>query len=406
MIKRNLTDTIIRLAETFPVVAILGPRQSGKTTLSKAIFRKYKYLSLEDLSLRDDAKQDPKGFLELHKNEFGIILDEFQHVPELLSYIQLIVDENRRPGYFILTGSQNFLMNQAISQTLAGRIAITTLLPLTIGELKSAQLLPTSIEELVFKGEYPELFVNQKLSSYDFYFNYSKTYVERDVRDLQNVQNLATFIKFMKLCAARIGQVVNYSSLANDADINVVTARAWLSILETSFIIFQLQPYSTQFTRRLIKAPKLFFYDTGLAAYLLGIEAVDDLKLSVYRGNLIESLIVTEIVKLYHNASRQPNIYFLRDKTGHEIDCVIEKSNKLIPIEIKSRMTPTQNAFDEIKFWQKAEHDPEQTNPKPMLDGYVIYAGNETEKRTYGTFLSWQDLVSLETIGILKKKMG
>ena len=394
MIKRNISETVLRLAEAFPVVAILGPRQSGKTTLAKSLFKNYKYLSLEDLSLRDDAKKDPVGFLNLHKNKYGIIIDEFQHVPELLSYIQLAVDENRAPGYFILTGSQNFLMNKAISQTLAGRIAITTLLPLSTGELKNADLLPETIIDLTYKGEYPELYTNDKLVPYDMYFNYTKTYIERDVRDLQNVHDLSKFIKFMKLCAARIGQVINYSSLASDADINLATAKSWLSILETSYIIFTLQPYSAHFTRRLIKTPKLFFYDTGLASYLLGIENVEDLKMSSYRGNLIESLLISQIMKLYFNSGKNPNIYFLRDKTGHEIDCLVEKANKLIPIEIKSNMTPNRSFFDEINFWRSVD----QIGNKKISEGFVIYPGNQTEKRTYGTFLSWRDFTSFSDI--------
>ena len=388
VIIRDLGESILRLAQAFPVVAILGPRQSGKTTLAKELFSSHKYLSLEDLSLRADAKQDPKGFLELHYDSPGIILDEFQLVPELLSYIQLAVDLDRRPGYFVLTGSQNFLMNQAITQSLAGRIAITTLLPLSLGELKAASLLPVSLESFAFQGAYPELYVNEKLKAYDLYDNYTKTYIERDVRAIQNVQDLSTFAKFMKLCAARIGQVVNHAGLADDADINVATVKSWLSLLESSYIIFQLQPYSSQFTRRLIKAPKLFFYDSGLASYLLGLESVDDIKLSSYRGNLIESSIVSEIVKLYYNASKKPPIYFLRDKTGHEIDVLIEKSNALIPIEIKSRMTPNSDFFSNLKFWQMAE----QRGDKHFEVGFVIYAGNETEKRTYGTCLSWQDM--------------
>src|SRR3990167_9543612 len=369
MIKRNISETVLRLAEAFPVVAILGPRQSGKTTLAKSLFKNYKYLSLEDLSLRDDAKKDPVGFLNLHKNKYGIIIDEFQHVPELLSYIQLAVDENRTPGYFILTGSQNFLMNKAISQTLAGRIAITTLLPLSTGELKNADLLPEAITDLAYKGEYPELYTNDKLLPYDMYANYTKTYIERDVRDLQNVHDLSKFIKFM-------------------------TAKAWLSILETSYIVFMLQPYSAQFTRRLIKTPKLFFYDTGLASYLLGIENIEDLKISRYRGNLIESLLMSQIVKLYFNSGKNPNIYFLRDKTGHEIDCLVEKANKLIPIEIKSNMTPNRSFFDEINFWRSVD----QIGNKKISEGFVIYPGNQTEKRTYGTFLSWRDFTTFDDI--------
>ena len=272
MIKRKLESTIIRLAKSFPVLAIVGPRQSGKTTLSRAIFTDYKYVSMEELGAREHAESDPKGFIESNLGEKGLIIDEFQHVPKLLSYIQLQVDENRKPGFFILTGSQNFLMNRAISQTLAGRVVIVTLLPLSISELKDANLLPGAIEEFVYTGSYPELYVNKNIVPSEWYANYIKTYVERDVRDLQNISNLSTFIKFMRLCAARVGQVINYTSLATDADIDVATVKSWLSVLEASYITFILQPYSAKFTRRLIKSPKLFFYDAGLAAALLNLD--------------------------------------------------------------------------------------------------------------------------------------
>lgn len=398
LLARTISPKILALAEAFPVIAILGPTKSGKTTLAKLLFPQYKYLSLEDLSLRDDAKRDPKGFLQLYQTAPGVIIDEFQHVPELLSYIQLIVDENRRPGYFILTGSQNFLMNQAISQTLAGRIALTTLLPLTIGELRPAHKLPTAIETLAFTGAYPELYVNLKLGSYEFYFNYTKTYVERDLRDLKQIQNLSTFMRFMKLCAARVGQIVNISALADDAEINVATAKAWLSLLESSFLIFFLQPYATQFTRRLIKAPKLFFYDTGLASYLLGLETAEDFRLSPYRGQLVESLIITELTKLYYNAGKQPPLYFLRDKTGHEIDCLIETARTILPIEIKARMTANLSAFDGINFWHKVYAQSANEQSKQLQKGLVIFAGNATEERTYGKFLSWRDLTDLQQV--------
>jgi predicted AAA+ superfamily ATPase len=396
MIARNMEETLKRVAKAFPVIAILGPRQSGKTTLAKTLFNKHKYISFEEvIEAREEAINDPHGFLHTHMNEHGIILDEFQHVPSLLSYIQLYVDKNRKPGFFILTGSQNFLMNQAISQTLAGRVAIVNLLPLSIGELRNAQLLPNFIEELVFYGNYPEKYVNPHLDILDWYQNYIATYLERDVRDIRKVDNLTIFKRFMRLCAARVGQIIDITSLANDCDIDFKTARAWLSVLEASYIIFFLQPYSDKFTRRLIKSPKLFFYDTGLARSLLGIESLDELKLSSYRGNLIESLIISEIAKLYYNRGREPRIYFLRDKTGHEIDCVIEKSERLISIEIKAKMTASKNLFDGIEFWKEVAH---QENI-PLSDGYLIYSGNETQKRPYGTFLSWKDIdILLEVI--------
>ena len=389
MIKRDLEDSIIELAKVFPVIAILGPRQSGKTTLSKNIFKNHKYVSLEDFSNREEAEKDPKGFLKSLQNEHGIILDEFQHVPKLLSYIQLDVDENRqRYGYFILTGSQNFLMNKAIGQTLAGRVAITTLLPLSITELKQADLLPETIEELVFKGGYPEFYVNANIRPVDWFTSYIKTYVERDVRDLKNIENLSIFIKFMKLCAARIGQVTNITSLANDAEITLKTALSWLSILEASYIIFFLQPYSSKFTRRLIKSPKLYFFDSGLACSLLGLDFLDNVKISIYRGNLIENLIISDILKIYTNANRPQHMYFLRDKIGHEVDCVIEKPNQIIPIEIKARMTTSMSLFSELNFWQNIAKE-ESIN---LANGFVVYSGTEIEKRSYGTFISWQNM--------------
>ncbi len=399
MIRRDIAKTLERLSKTFPVIAILGPRQSGKTTIAKALFSNHTYLSFEEIKeSREEAIDDPQGFLQAHTNEYGIILDEFQHVPSLLSYIQLYVDKNRKPGFFILTGSQNFLMNQAITQTLAGRVAIVNLLPLSIGELSHAHLLPNFIEELIFNGTYPEKYVNPQLDILDWYQNYITTYLERDVRDIKRVENLSTFRKFMRLCAARVGQILDVSSLSKDADIDAKTARSWLSVLEASYILFTLQPYSEKFTRRLIKSPKLFFFDAGLAASLLGIESLEEIKLSRYRGSLVESLIMSEIVKLYFNHGRLPRIYFLRDKNGHEIDCVIEKTDRLIPIEIKAKMTASKGLFDDLLYWK----DVAQKEDIAFPDGFLVYTGAETQKRSYGTFLSWKDIDELENIIVPK----
>ena len=395
MITRNATPTIKRLAEAFPVVAIVGPRQSGKTTIAKKIFHDHKYISFEEIiEAREEAEKDPHGFLNTYANEHGLILDEFQHVPSLLSYIQLYVDKNRKPGYFILTGSQNFLMNQAIAQTLAGRVALVTLLPLSITELENTQLLPDSIEEFAFKGTYPELYTNVKMNPVDWYQNYILTYLERDVRDLRRVESLSTFRKFMRLCAARVGQIINVTNLANDADIDQKTAHAWLTLLEASYIIFRVHPYYDTFTRRLVKTPKLFFYDTGLACSLLGIETVEQLKLSSYRGNLIESLIMSDIEKLYHNQGRLPRMYFLKDKNDKEIDCVIEKTESLLPIEIKAKMTASRDMFNNIIFWRGLGGKEEIK----FEEGYLVYAGSETKKSTYGTFLSWKDIGLLKNV--------
>lgn len=397
MIQRALASVIKRTADGFPVVAILGPRQSGKTTLAKAMFPNHAYISLEDLSAREDALNDPKGFIAAISTTQGVILDEFQHAPNLLSYIQLRVDEHRTPGHFVLTGSQNFLMNKAITQTLAGRVAITTLLPLAIGELSSGQLLPETIEEFVFTGAYPELHVNKNLSPQDWFSSYIKTYVERDVRDIKRIENLSAFTKFMKLCAARSGQLLSYESLANDADISVATVKSWLSLLEASYIIFMLEPYATKFTRRLIKSPKLFFYDAGLASFLLGLDTIEAIKLSPYRGNLIETVIIADIMKNYLNQNRTPHMYFLKDKTGNEIDCVIEKSNELMPIEIKSKMTASQSLFDNITFWQKVTAQDSEVLKK-MVPGFVVYTGQEDQTRSYGTFLSWRNMQKISDL--------
>jgi uncharacterized protein len=392
LITRILSKSLKKTAQSFPVIAIIGPRQSGKTTLAKTIFKKHKYISFEEIiEAREEAEKDPHGFLNSHMNEHGLILDEFQHVPSLLSYIQLYVDKNRKPGYFILTGSQNFLMNQSISQTLAGRVAIMTLLPLAIEELKGSKLLSKTIEEYAFRGSYPELNTKPKMEVTTWYSSYIKTYLERDVRDIKQIESLTTFQKFMKLCAARTGQIINYTSLASDCEISLATVKSWISVLEASFVIFQLQPFSAQFTRRLIKSPKLYFYDAGLVASLLGLESVEDIKISPYRGNIIETLIVSEIMKLYLNHNRTPHLYFLRDKTGHEIDCVIEKANKIIPVEIKSKMTAAMNLFDNVHFWQTISEQDKKSGIN-MENGYVVYTGQETQKRSYGTFLSWKDI--------------
>src|SRR5579872_6257051 len=269
MFRRKLIESLEKLAG-YPAIAIMGPRQSGKTTLAKLAFPHHTYVSLEDLSMRRLALEDPKGFLAMYKDAHGVILDEFQNVPELLSYLQLAIDQTYKPNYFILTGSQNFLMNQAISQTLAGRIGILTLLPLSIGEMADNNLLSATAEQAIFSGGYPRIY-DQKIEPTVWYPDYINTYVERDIRDLKQVTDLSLFRKFVGLCAGRAGQLLNVTSLGNDVGVTGPTARAWLSLLEASYIIFLLQPHHGNFGKRLIKSPKLYFYDTGLACSLLGI---------------------------------------------------------------------------------------------------------------------------------------
>ncbi|KKQ33220.1 MAG: hypothetical protein US49_C0002G0115 [candidate division TM6 bacterium GW2011_GWF2_37_49] len=385
MIPRYLAHDIKNMAQQYPVLAILGPRQSGKTTLAKLTFPNHKYLTLENPDIRRFATEDPNGFFKLHQSEnsHGMILDEFQHVPSILSYIQTIVDENRRPGYFVLTGSQNFLVNQSITQTLAGRISLHTLLPLSCGELSDAAMLPDNIYSVMLKGSYPAAY-NPNTDSERWYLNYLQTYVERDIRDIKQVTDLTLFQNFVQLCAGRIGQLLNLSSLANDCGIAVNTAKAWISLLEASYIVFTLYPHYKNFSKRLVKHPKLYFYDTGLACSLLKITS-EQLPMHYLRGGLFESFVISELCKAFYNQGQRPPLYFWRDRSGAEIDCLIEQGTNLTPIEIKSSMTIGSDFFDGLSYWNNlAQQSPTKS--------YVIYAGDEAQERNKGNVISWKNI--------------
>lgn len=385
MIKRELAGALKEAATQFPVVALLGPRQSGKTTLAQNSFKDYRYVSLEDLDIRALATLDPRRFLEDFAQEKGVILDEIQHVPTLLSYIQTIVDRENKPGFFILTGSQNLLVNQAVTQTLAGRIAILTLLPLSIHELNEAQLLPDKIEEAVFKGSYPRLYASA-ITPTRLYSNYIRTYVERDVRQIKNISDLSTFQRFIQLCAARSGQLLNLSSLGNDCGIDHKTAQSWISILEASYIVFLLNPYYKNFGKRVIKSPKLYFYDTGIACSLLRIKSVDELSDHYLRGNLIENFIIADLLKQYYNRDQQPPLYFWRDQQGHEIDCVIEEALELVAIEIKSGKTVIPDYFTQLNHWKELTSSKSGAEVK----NFVIYGGATNSSWPTARVLSWK----------------
>ncbi len=384
MIKRQLAEKLTVLAKQFPVIALLGPRQSGKTTLSKEIFKDYNYVSLEELDQRDFAKTDPKGFLKTHSNSHGLIIDEVQHVPELLSYIQTIVDETQKPGSFILTGSQNLLINQDVSQTLAGRVAILTLLPLSIQELKQSNILPDSLDEAIFNGFYPRIHA-QQISPDDWYASYVQTYVERDVRQIQNVSDLSVFRRFMKLCAGRVGQILHVKSLADDCGVSPSTVNVWLSLLEASFIVFLLRPHFRNFNKRLIKMPKLYFYDVGLASHLLDIKSPKDVTSHFAKGGLFESMVLSDLLKGQLNKGHLPNIYFWRDKTHLEIDCIIEDGQNLTPLEIKAGQTLSHEYFSALAKWAKlAGHAPSK--------GILVYGGDQSQTRKEGQVVSWRNL--------------
>lgn len=387
MLKRKLEPELKRLAKEFPVVAIFGPRQSGKTTLAQMAFKNYKYINLETPSIQKIAQADPMGFLETYFKEKGIILDEVQNIPELLSYIQVYVDEHKKNGFFIITGSQNILLNQSISQSLAGRVAIVTLLPLALDELNKKDMVPQSFVKAIFKGSYPRVLI-QKKSPLDWYPVYIRTYVERDVRQIKNITDLSLFQHFVELCAGRIGQLLNISSLGNDCGVSDNTINAWLSILEACYIIFLLRPYHKNFSKRLVKAEKLYFYDTGLACSLLGIESEEMLMRHSLKGNLFESLVVSELMKGYFNAGRQPRLYFWRDNHGHEIDCVIEKGESLIGIEIKAGKTINTSFFDGLVYWNNLTH----ADPR---NSFVVYGGDEQYKQQGMRVLGWQALTKI-----------
>jgi len=303
MIQRTITKKLLQLAGLFPVVSVTGPRQSGKTTLVRSTFPDYKYVTLEDPDTRMIALNDPRKFLQSHKK--GIIIDEAQRAPELFSYIQGIVDQTNKEGEFILTGSQNFLLLEKISQSLAGRVAILKLLPFSLAEIQQAGLNTNNVDKLIFDGLYPRLY-DKKISPVDFYPFYIQTYVERDVKLIKNITNQSAFVKFMKMCAGRTGQLLNISELANSCGITQVTVNSWLSILQASFIIYFLQPHHKNFNKRLVKMPKLYFYDTGLACSLLGIKEKEQLPLHFAYGSLFENFIINEIIKHTLNKGEIP----------------------------------------------------------------------------------------------------
>lgn len=368
-IPRMLSSKIEECAQWFPVIALMGPRQSGKTTLSKKLFPHHTYVTLEDLDLKAKVLSDPKGFLTLYGQGQGLIIDEAQEVPELFSYLQAVVDSQKKNGYFILTGSQNFLLHEKITQSLAGRVALFTLLPLSLQELKDAKKIYPTPEQQVKKGFYPKLYEQPGMDVDLLYMNYVATYIERDVRSVLQISDLMAFQKFMKLCAARTSNIINFADLARDCDISPKTAKAWISVLEAGYIVKLIYPFYKNFSKRLIKSPKLYFIDSGLACHLLGIRSAQDLFMHESRGALFESMIMMELVKGYFNQAVTPPLYFWRTMQGHEIDGVIEKNfDSQILIEIKANATMRAEFGSNLEQWQ-------QISGKPAVQSFVVYAG-------------------------------
>lgn len=379
MIKRILEGKIVELARHFPVVALTGPRQSGKTTLVKQCFPTKPYVSLEDYDIRQLATEDPRGFLESYKE--GAILDEAQKVPTLFSYLQTRVDADAKKGQFILTGSQNFLLHEKITQSLAGRVALLTLLPFSFEELKSGGLLEPSWKANAYRGFYPAVRAGG-VPVEAWASSYLQTYLERDVRSLENIRDLSLFQKFLQLCAGRVGQLLNYSAVAKDLGVSPNTVQEWISVLEASFVVYLLKPYHKNFKKRMVKAPKLYFYDTALACHLLGLRSVKDLDLHFLRGALFENMVIMEAVKKQLNKGQVPHVYFWRDQAGNEVDLLVEQGTSLVPMELKSSETVPERGLENIRFWEKLTGQISE-------EACVIYGGEVGYSNSKGRFLSW-----------------
>ena len=381
MIRRSAEKKLIELSKGFPIVAFTGPRQSGKTTLVKFCFEDYKYYNLEDLDIREEIRLDPRGFLS--KQRGGVIVDEVQNVPEFFSYLQGFADDQKKMGKIILTGSQNFLLLEKIAQSLSGRVGILELLPLQLQECEMHRERDFTINEVLYLGLYPAIY-DRNISPENWYSQYIRSYIERDVRQIKNITNLGNFQRFIKLCAGRVGQLLNMNSLANDLGINLNTVKVWLDILETSYVIYRLPPHYRNFNKRVVKQKKLYFVDVGLATNLLGIENSEQVDSHYLRGNLFENLIITEFLKQRYNKSKSSNLFFWRDNIGNEIDLLIEKTDTLTPIEIKSSQTLRNSMFDGLKKFKKFSGNYAEF-------GHLVYGGSRSTKLFEYSAHGWND---------------
>lgn len=382
LVARHIETVIRQHRDKYPVLAVTGPRQSGKTTLLKTLFSDYQYISLENPDNRAFATDDPVGFLKQYHEQ--IIFDEVQQVPRLFSYIQTIVDESRQMGQFILSGSQNFQLLNNITQSLAGRVALFKLLPFDFAEMKSGDLLAETFPEVCLNGFYPAIY-DRGIDPTTFYANYIQTYVERDVTELGNIRDLRQFRTFLSLCAARTGQLMNLSSIANECGISQPTAKAWLSILESSYITFQLQPFYRNFSKRVVKTPKIFFYDTGLLCHLLGIRNTATFIENPLRGNIFENLIIAEIYKQNEHRYLHRDYWFWRDSNGHEVDLLTQNGNLYDIFEIKSTQTLMTEHFAGLNYFSEISEN--NTGEKTL-----IYGGSTNQSRTQYTVTSWKNI--------------
>lgn len=385
MIPRQATATLQSLAGGYPILALTGPRQAGKTTLAQSTFPGKPYVSLEDPDNRAFADEDPRGFLARFPD--GAIVDEAQRCPALFSYMQTRVDASRRMGEFVLTGSQQFGLLSNITQTLAGRVGLVQLLGFSMQELQTGGVPVPNLDDLLWRGLYPPIH-DRGLAPPQWFANYLMTYVERDVRQLIEVQNLSLFQRFLKLCAARCGQLLNMTSLGNDCGVSHKTVAAWLSVLQAGYVVFLLQPHHQNFGKRLVKTPKLYFHDTGLAAHLLGISDAQHMAIHSARGALFENLVISELLKRRYNQGLGSKLYFWRNNTGEEVDVVVEHGDKLMPIEIKSGQTFNSNFLDGLHKWARYAGD-------AALPAHLVYGGAASMTRSSVTVHGWREMSKL-----------
>ena len=385
MINRQLEDELNSLKNEFPIIAILGPRQSGKTTISQKVFPDYEYVTLEDIDYREFAKNDPRGFLDRYKE--NIILDEIQRVPTLMSYLQSHVDKLKTNGKIVITGSHNFLLMEQISQSLAGRIGITKLLPFSYKEISKVE---NDITELIFKGSYPRIY-DQNIRPEVFYKNYISTYIEKDIRQIKQITKIDDFLKFIRILAGRTGQELNTNSISEECGVSHNTIKEWISLLEASFIVYRLKPFHKNYNKRIVKNPKIYFTDTGLVCSLLGIRKKEEIDYHFLKGSIFETYIINEFQKYNFNYGEKYELYFWRDNNKKEIDLILDLGMYQKAFEIKSSKTINEKFFDTLKYWQKLT----EINPKEL---YLIYGGNENHIRNNINVLSWNNIFD----GIIK----
>jgi hypothetical protein len=386
MIPRKLEPKLRELAGYYPVVVVTGPRQSGKTTLCQATFPNRPYLSMEALDTREFAHSDPRGFLAQYAD--GAIFDEIQHVPELLNYLQVEVDARPAPGRFILTGSQHFGLSQSISQSLAGRCGILVLLPPSLEELRAFPTAPVDLYTVLWQGAYPRIY-DRSIPAHQWLADYTATYIQRDVRQVINIGDLQSFSSFLKLCAGRTAQEINLSSLGGDAGVSHNTVRAWLSVLETSYIIHRLPAWHLNIRKQVVKAPKLHFFDSGLACYLLGIREPEQLRLHPLRGAIFESWVIAEIYKTVVHRGIPPGLFHYRETQGLEIDLLIDQGERLDAIEIKSGATASADFFRNLQRFPERLRDAGESR---QIENYVVYGGDDSQQRSYAQLVSWRDV--------------